>query len=346
MGSHFLILIFSLILIVALFEFVNGFNDFANMAVMPVITGAIEPKEAILIISVFEFIGAWFLGTAVAQTLGKGIVNPHDISIAMIFAALLGTITWDLGAWYFGMPFSASHSLIGGFVGAIFIGAGPDKIQWRKVCEILLILILTPGIGLIAGHYITKWLSLLFRNFKPTKANYLLKRLQIITSATLAMSYGSNDAQKGMSIISLGLIIFYGVSPEIMEKIYHPMPDRAFYVPKWVILICSLSLALGSSIGGWRIMKTLGTKLFRVRPIHGFSAQLWSTAIISISSALGFPVSTTQIVSSSILGAGSAQSIGRVRWVNGKQIFLTWIITIPGSAILSALFLIIIKSCI
>jgi PiT family inorganic phosphate transporter len=184
---------------------------------------------------------------------------------------------------------------------------------------------------------------MLFRNFKPTKASYLLRRLQIITSATLAMSYGSNDAQKGMSIISLVLIIFYGISPKIMEKIYRPMPDRAFYVPNWVILVCSLSLALGSSIGGWRIMKTLGTKLFKVRPIHGFSAQLWSTAIISISSALGFPVSTTQIVSSSILGAGSAQSIGRVRWVIGKHIVFTWIITIPGSAILSALFFVFIK---
>ena len=147
-----------------------------------------------------------------------------------------------------------------------------------------------------------------------------------------------------MSIISLGLIIFYRISPEMMERIYHPLPDRAFYVPKWVVLICSLSLALGGSIGGWRIMKTLGTKLFRVRPIHGFSAQLWSTAIISISSALGFPVSTTQIVSSSIFGAGSAQSIGRVRWLIGKHIFFTWIITIPGSAILSALFFVFIKS--
>ena len=132
-----LIIVSILILIVILFEFVNGFNDFANMAVTPVITGVMEPKEAILFISVFEFIGAWFLGTAVAQTQGKGIVNPQDISIATIFAALFGTITWDLGAWYFGMPFSASHALIGGFVGAIFIGAEPGKIQWRKVCEIL-----------------------------------------------------------------------------------------------------------------------------------------------------------------------------------------------------------------
>jgi PiT family inorganic phosphate transporter len=344
MGNHFLILVFSVILIVVLFEFVNGFNDFANMAVMPIITGAMEPKAAIFIISSFEFIGAWFLGTAVAQTLGKGIVNPQDISIAMIFAAILGAIAWDFGAWRLGMPFSASHALIGGFVGAMVVGAGPDRIHWEKVLAILLILIVTPGLGLIAGHYITKWFSFLFGDFKPSKANKFLRRMQIITSAALAMSYGSNDAQKGMSIISLALIFLYRISPSFIEKIYNPMPDLAFYVPKWVVILCSLSLALGSSIGGWRIMKTLGTKLFKVRPIHGFSAQACSTAIISISSVLGFPVSTTQIVSSSILGAGSAQSIGRVRWAVGKHIFFTWIITIPGSAILSALFFILMKN--
>ncbi len=338
-----LIILFILIFIVVLFEFVNGFNDFANMAVTPVITGAMEPKEAILIISAFEFIGAWFLGTAVAQTLGKGIVNPQDISVATIFAALLGAITWDVGAWYFAMPFSASHALIGGLVGAILVNVGPNKIHWIKVAEILIVLILTPGIGLIAGHYIAKWLPFFSGNMKPAKVNYMLRRLEIITSATLAMSYGSNDAQKGMSIISLGLIISYKISPKVIEKIYRPMSDQAFYVPKWVILICSLSLALGCVVGGWRIMKTLGTKLFKVRPIHGFSAQLWSTAIISISSALGFPVSTTQVVSSSILGAGSAQSLGRVRWMMGKHIFFTWIITVPGSAILSAIFYELIK---
>lgn len=344
METNVLIIASLLIFIVLLFEFVNGFNDFSNMAVTPVITGAMEPKEAILIISAFEFIGAWFLGTTVAHTLGRGIVDPQNISIAVIFAALFGTIVWDFSSWCFGMPFSGSHALIGGLLGAIVVSAGPDRIYWTKVGEILILLILTPIIGLIIGRYLTKRILLLSSDLKPNKARTVFRRLQMVTSVTLAMSYGSNDAQKGMSIISLSLIILYRISPQMMENIYHPMPNNAFYVPRWVIVACSLALALGSSIGGWRIMKTLGTKLFKIRPIHGFSAQVCSSAIISISSVLGFPVSTTQIISSSLLGAGSAQSIGRVRWEVGKHILLTWIITIPGSAILSGLFFFIIKT--
>ena len=338
METNILIIAISLIFIVLLFEFVNGFNDFANMAVTPVITGAMEPKEAILIISFFEFIGAWFLGTPVAQTIGKGIVDPQNISIAVIFAALFGTILWDLTSWYLGMPFSASHSLIGGLLGAIAMSAGPDRIYWRKVGEILILLILTPAFGLIIGRYLTRRLLLFFSDLKPSKARTLFRRLQTITSVTLAMSYGSNDAQKGMSIISLSLLILYRISPKIMGRIYQPMPNSAVYIPKWVIAVCSLALALGSSIGGWRIMKTLGTRLFKLRPIHGFSAQACSSAIISLSSVLGYPVSTTQIVSSSIMGAGSARTLGSVRWEVGKHILLTWVITIPGSAVLSALF--------
>jgi PiT family inorganic phosphate transporter len=332
-----------LIAIVLIFEFSNGFNDCANMVAPPIITGALDSRKALLIISFFEFIGAWFLGTAVAQTLGKGIVDPPHITIAALFAALFGAILWNIGGWYFGMPSSSSHALIGGLLGAIAIGSGPEWIHWRKVWEVLTVLILTPAVGLIAGRYLTKQILTLFENFKPGPANRLFKRLQIFSSITLALSHGANDAQKGMGIISLSLIILHRVSPQSIEKIYQPMPDGAFYVPKWVILICSLALALGVSTGGWRIIRTLGKRLYKVRPVHGFSAQACSSAIIYLSSLFGFPVSTTQIVSSSILGAGSARSLGSVRWGVGWQIFFIWIVTIPGSAILSALFCWLIK---
>jgi len=330
-----------LIAIVLLFEFSNGFNDCANMVVTPVITGAMEPRKALLLIAVFEFIGSWFLGTAVAETLGKEIVNPQYITVPVIFAAVCGAILWNLGGWYFGMPSSSSHALIGGLVGAVATGSGVEWIHWVKVGEILAILVLTPVIGLVAGLYLTRKVLALFQDMKPSRVNPRLKRLQILTSITLALSHGTNDAQKGMGIISLSLIIFHKISPEQMGPIYQPLPDYAFYVPKWVILICSLALALGVSSGGWRIMKTLGTKLYKVRPVHGFSAQACASIIIYLSSLLGFPVSTTQIVSSSILGAGSAQGFGSVRWGVGKQIFLTWIITIPGSAALSAILFVI-----
>lgn len=346
MEVNVLIIAILLIAIVLSFEFSNGFNDSANIVVTPVITGALRPREALLIIAIFEFIGAWFLGTAVAQTLGKGIVSPQNISIDAIFAALIGSILWNIGGWYFRMPSSSSHALIGGLLGAVSMGSGPEWIHWGKVLEVLAILILTPIIGLIAGRYLTKMVLVIFENFKPTRANRFFKRWQILTSITLALSHGTNDAQKGMGIISLALIIFHGISPKVIEKIYQPMPQNVFYVPEWVILICSLALALGVSLGGWRIMKTLGTRLYKVRPVHGFSAQACSSTIIYLSSLFGFPVSTTQIVSSSILGAGSAQSLGAVRWGVGRQIFLTWIITIPGSAALSALSLLILKSLI
>jgi PiT family inorganic phosphate transporter len=330
-----------LIGIVLVFEFSNGFNDCANMVVTPVITGAMEPRKVILLIAVFEFIGAWFLGTAVAQTLGKGIVNPQNITLPVLFAAVCGAILWNLGGWYFGMPSSSSHALIGGLVGAEVTGSGGPLIDWINVSEVLAILILTPVIGLVAGRFLTQKVLTLFQDSKPSRANPRLKQLQILTSMTLALSHGTNDAQKGMGIISLSLIIFHKLSPDLMGKIYHPMPDYDFYVPGWVILACSLALALGVSSGGWRIMKTLGTKLYKVRPVHGFSAQACASIIIYLSSLFGFPVSTTQIVSSSILGAGSAQGFGSVRWGVGKQIFLTWAITIPGSAALSAILFLI-----
>jgi inorganic phosphate transporter, PiT family len=333
-----------LILIVLLFEFSNGFNDCANMVVTPVVTGAMEPRTALLLIAVFEFIGAWVLGTAVADTLGKGIVNPENITIAEIFAAVFAAILWNLGGWYLGMPSSSSHALIGGLIGAVAMGSGTEWIHWGKVWEVLTILILTPIVGLIAGHFLTKRMFESFAQAKPSRANRAFKRLQIFTSVALALSHGSNDAQKGMGIISVSLLLLYQMAPDQMEKIYSPLENNAFYVPAWVIVICSTALALGVSSGGWRIMKTLGAKLYKIRPIHGFSAQVCSSAIIYVSSFFGFPVSTTQIVSSALLGAGSARRLGSVRWGIGRQIFLTWIITVPGAAVLGMIVLFLINT--
>jgi inorganic phosphate transporter, PiT family len=331
-----------LIVVVLLFEFINGFNDCANLVVTPVVTGALKPRPALFIIAVFEFIGAWVLGTAVADTLGKGIVDPGNITIPEIFAGVFAAIIWNLGGWFLGMPSSSSHALIGGLIGAVVIGSGAEWVHWKKAWEVLGILILTPIVGLVVGHFLTKGLFASIPNAKPHRANRLFKRLQVLTSIALALSHGSNDAQKGMGIISLSLLLFYQMAPEKMKFIYAPIGDNVFYVPNWVIIVCSLAISLGVSSGGWRIMKTLGVKLYRIRPIHGFSAQVCSSAIIYLSSLFGFPVSTTQIVSSSLLGAGSAKHLGSVRWGVGRQIFLTWIITIPGAAALGGMIYFII----
>jgi PiT family inorganic phosphate transporter len=343
MGINIFALIFLIIAIVLLYEFINGFNDCANMVAAPIITGALEPRQALLILAIFEFMGAWFLGTAVAKTLGLGMVNPTQITIFSILVALFSAIIWLMGAWYLGMPSSSSHALIGGLLGAAMMQAGAEAIHWVIVLKIIIMLIFTPLLGLVAGNLVTKNFISFFAGFKPSQANRLLKRLQIVTSITLALSHGSNDAQKGMGVISLALLLFYKVSPKEVGKFYQPMGNSGFYVPDWVILICSLAIALGISFGGWRIMKTLGTRLYKIRPIHGFSAQTCASAVIYLSSLFGYPVSTTQIVSSSILGAGSAQRIGSVRWEVGKQIFLTWLFTIPGSALLSAGIFLLLK---
>lgn len=326
-----------LIAIVLVFEFTNGFNDCATLVAPSITAGALGVRTALILVGIFEFIGACFLGTAVAKTLGQGIVNPLHIPITALFAALIGSIIWNLMCFYIGMPSSSSHALIGGLLGAVLVGSDVQWIHWRKLSEILVILILAPIIGLLAGRFFAlRTFEFLF-HYKPSKANRLLKRLQILTSIALALSHGSNDAQKGMGIISLALILFHKLSPAAMNRIYEPSPQYSFYVPHWVILACSLALALGVSFGGLRIMKTLGTKLYRMRPIHGFSAQGSASLVIYLSSVIGFPVSTTQVVSSSIIGAGSAQSLGAVRWGVGRQIVLTWLITIPGAATLAAL---------
>lgn len=343
MGINIVTLLFLIIAIVLLYEFINGFNDCPNMVATPIITGALEPRQALLILAVFEFMGAWFLGTAVAKTLGLGIVNPAQITILSILVALFSAIIWILSAWYLGMPSSSSHALIGGLLGAVVMQAGIEAIHWRTVIKIIIMLVSTPLLGLIAGHILTKNFISFFAVLKPSQANRLLKRLQVFTSITLALSHGSNDAQKGMGVISLALLLFYKISPKEVEKFYQPGSDSGFYVPHWVILICSLAIALGVSFGGWRIMKTLGMKLYKIRPIHGFSAQTCASLVIFISSLFGYPVSTTQIVSSSILGAGSAQRLGSVRWEVGKQIFLTWLFTIPGSALISGGIFLILK---
>lgn len=334
MEENALIVSLLLIFIVLLFEFTNGFNDCANMVVTPVVTGAMNPRTALLFIAVFEFLGAWLLGTAVADTLGKGIVDPQNITVAEIFAGVFAALLWNLGGWYLGMPSSSSHALIGGLLGAVAVGSGWEWIHWSKVWQVLAILILTPIVGLLAGHLLTKRIFSLAAEAKPGRANRLFKKMQIFTSIALALSHGSNDAQKGMGIISLSLLLFYQAAPDPMQRIYRPLENQAFYVPDWVIIVCSLAIALGVSSGGWRIMKTLGAKLYKIRPIHGFSAQACSSVVIYLSSLFGFPVSTTQIVSSSLLGAGSARYLGSVRWGVGKQIFLTWVITVPGAAIL------------
>ena len=313
------------------FAFVNGFHDGCNVLATMVSSRSLSPRYALILGALSEFLGALFFGGAVAKTVGLGILNVQIITLWVVLAATLGAIAWNLITWYRSIPSSSSHALLGGLIGAVvaesfFLNYSSfEAIQWSKVAWVLFILVISAPIGLILGFLFTKLSFFLARGASP-KANSVFKRLQILSSFFIGVSHGSNDAPKTMGLIMMALIL---VRPE-------KTPSISFIIPGWVLWMSALFLALGVLKVGWRIMRTVGTKLYKVRPIHGFGAQTSASLVIFISSVLGFPVSTTQIVNSAVVGAGSAERPKAVRWLLMKNILLTWLITIPGAAIIAA----------
>jgi len=319
-------------LVVALalfFDFSNGFHDAANVVATIITTGALSPRKALMLAAVCEFVGPFLFGTAVAQTIGKNIIDvstfdPHraSLSMALIIAALLAAIVWNLATWLLGIPSSSSHALIGGMVGAVLAAYGPDRILWKGLLYVLASLILSPFLGLFFGILFLKATYWLARDATP-KARFFFNRMQILSSVSLSLSHGANDAQKSMGLITLSLVIL-GIAP-------------TFHIPFWVILSCAAAIALGTASGGWRIIKTLGTKIYRLRSVHAFCAQTASATVILGAALLGGPVSTTHVVSSSIMGVGAGHRMSAVRWGVAKNIILAWFITIPASAAVAAL---------
>ena len=311
------------------FDFSNGFHDAANVVATMITTRALSPRKALILASICEFIGPFLFGTAVAQMIGKNIIdlstfNPGtlDISILLIIAALIGAIIWNLLTWYFGLPSSSSHALIGGMVGAVLVAYGPDKILWKGLLYVVGSLVLSPLLGLWVGWVFLQITLYLSRNATP-KINYFFNRMQIPSSIALALSHGANDAQKSMGLIAMSLVIL-GFSP-------------SFYVPWWVVASCAAAIALGTASGGWKIIKTMGSKIYRLRSVHAFCAQTSSAAVILGAALMGGPVSTTHVVSSSIMGVGAGQRISAVRWGVAKNIVLAWFITIPASGVMAGL---------
>ena len=323
---EFAIIVISLALF---FDFSNGFHDAANVVATMITTRALSPRKALILASICEFIGPFLFGTAVAQMIGKNIIdlstfNPGtlDISILLIIAALIGAIMWNLLTWYFGLPSSSSHALIGGMVGAVLVAYGPDKILWKGLLYVVGSLVLSPLLGLWVGWVFLQITLYLSRNATP-KINYFFNRMQIPSSIALALSHGANDAQKSMGLIAMSLVIL-GFSP-------------SFYVPWWVVASCAAAIALGTASGGWKIIKTMGSKIYRLRSVHAFCAQTSSATVILGAALVGGPVSTTHVVSSSIMGVGAGQRISAVRWGVAKNIVLAWFITIPASGVMAGL---------
>jgi len=298
-------------------------------------TGALSPRKALLMASVCEFIGPFLFGTAVAETIGKNIIDIStfdtkviSLSISLIVAALIGAIVWNLITWFWGLPSSSSHALVGGMVGAVWVAYGPEKIIWKGLLYVVSVLILSPILGLIFGTLSFKATVYLSRNATP-KAKYFFNRMQILSSIALSLSHGANDAQKSMGLITMSLLIL-GFIP-------------TFHIPSWVIASCAAAIALGTASGGWRIIKTVGSKIYRLRSVHAFCAQTSSAAVILGAALMGGPVSTTHVVSSSIMGVGAGQRISAVRWGVAKNIVVAWFITIPASAVMAGMSFFLIR---
>jgi len=316
-------LVFAIIIITlsVIFDFLNGIHDSSNIVATMISSRAFRPAIALGVTAIAEFLGPFIFGVAVANTIGHEIVDSSIITIEVLIAALIGAILWNISTWILGIPSSSSHALIGGLMGAVMVGFGPSAVHISGLYKVLIALFISPLLGLFFGFIFTKGIFFLARGASP-KINWFFKRSQIITAIALAFSHGANDAQKTMGVITLGLVITKFIP--------------VFRVPIWVIALSAGAIAAGTAMGGWRLIKTLGGKFYKIRPVHGFSVQLASALVILGASAVGGPVSTTQVVSSAIMGVGAAERISKVRWTVAKEIAIAWLVTIPASGLVAA----------
>lgn len=334
MFSGAMILLIIVIFLALTFDFINGFHDTANSIATVVSTRILSPRAAILMAMVLNFVGA-LANQKVAGTVAKGIIDSHLIDQYVIIAALLGAIIWNIVTWYLGIPSSSSHALFGGMIGASIVHtSGFSVVNWGGVLDKIVIPLFTsPIIGLLLGFLFMKFLYRILRPFTPATVNKWFSKLQILSAAFMAYSHGNNDAQKSMGIITLALVAanLNGGHSEVQW---------------WVILACALAMAIGTSIGGWKIIKTMGVNMIRLAPINGFAAETASALVIHFASAIGSPVSTTHIISTSIMGVGAAKRVSSVRWALARNIVWAWIITIPAAAAMGALFTLVFKLCV
>ena len=310
------------IVLALVFDFINGFHDTANAIATSVSTRAISPEKAIIMAAVLNFLGA-MISTGVAKTIGGDIVVGH-IEQPIIIASLTGAIIWNLLTWKIGLPSSSSHALVGGLIGGVLMSdMGVDGLNLYGIGKIVIALVTSPLVGMVLGFIIMSIMFSVFANAAPSKLNHKFKKLQIVTAATMAFSHGSNDAQKSMGIITLALF-----SGGVISE---------FEVPLFVKIAAATAMAVGTSVGGWSIIKTVGGKIFKLEPINGFAADLNSSITIFTATLLHLPVSTTHVVSGSIMGVGAAKRIHAVRWGVAQQMVMAWVLTIPCTALMGAL---------
>jgi PiT family inorganic phosphate transporter len=309
------------------FDFINGFHDTANAIATCISTRAISIRNAILMAAGLNFVGA-LVSTHVAATIGRGIVDPSAVTQVVVLSALAGAIFWDLLTWHYGIPSSSSHAIIGGIIGAVVAAKGGFyDLKAEGIQKILLAIVISPVAGTVVAFLIMLSVFWIFRKYHPGPLNLGFKRLQVFSAAFMAFSHGSNDAQKSMGVIAMALVSY---QTAIAGGSGTP---AAFQVPMWVILSCAAAMALGTAMGGWRIIKTVGSDFVKLQPVHGFCAETSSAGVILTASALGVPISTTHVITSAILGVGLSQGRRRVNWQVGVRIVWAWVLTIPASAL-------------
>ncbi len=322
--------IWAVVLLALAFDYINGFHDTANAIATSVSTRAIAPKTAVMMAATLNFLGA-MISTGVAKTIGGDIVtSPDMINGEIIVAALVGAIFWNLLTWWYGIPSSSSHALIGGIIGAVMISVGSDALHVGGIGKIFISLVASPILALVLGYIVMKILLFLFGRFSPIVLNDRFRNMQLVSAALMSFSHGSNDAQKAMGIITLTLV----------ASGHLPTLD----VPLWVKLGCATAMALGTAAGGWKIIATVGSKIFKLESINGFAADLNSALTIFTATLLHLPVSTTHVVSGSIMGVGTAMRVKAVNWSTARSMVFAWFITIPLSAGVSALAYVIIDA--
>jgi len=315
----------AIILVALIFDFLNGFHDAANSIATVVATKVLSPLRAVIWAAFFNFVAAFGFGVHVARTIGKGVIEPDAVTIYVILAGLLGAIGWDVITWYFGLPTSSSHALIGGFVGAALVKTrDPNVLILGGLYKIVIFIVLSPLIGMVLGFATMTLVSIVFHSAAPGRIDQYFRRLQLVSAAAYSLGHGMNDAQKTMGIIWILLI-----TTRLLEK------DAP--LPYWVILACHAAIAMGTMAGGWRIVKTMGLKITKLKPVGGFSAETAGAATLIAASVLGIPVSTTHTITGAIVGVGATSRLSAVRWGVAGRIVWAWIFTIPASGAIAAL---------
>jgi inorganic phosphate transporter, PiT family len=312
-----------LVLLALVFDFLNGFHDAANSIATVVSTNVLKPWQAVIWASFFNVVAWALFQLSVAATVGKGIVDPDFVDSRVIFGALMGAISWNLITWYYGIPSSSSHALIGGLIGAALIKAGPAPLLWPGILKTAAFIIVAPLLGMLLGALIMVIVSWICFRQVPRRVDRWFRRLQLVSSAAYSMGHGGNDAQKTMGIIWL-LLIANGVTTE----------DR---LPTWVVMSCFLAIGLGTMFGGWRIVKTMGQRITKLKPVGGFAAETAGSITLFMATHFGIPVSTTHTITGAIIGVGTTKGSSAVRWAVAGNIVIAWIVTIPASAAIAAL---------